>query len=385
MKQLSKICGCVACFFLIVFLGALGSSPVMAKVDCDKNPNHPTCPENPDDPPPPPDPDPVDGPNHALAINGFERKLDIVAIDADGGNPTQVVRNASGHPMSAGPTVWTADGARIVWSDLSYSNLQMVDADGSNRLEILTATNEVQYKIGGQRNLAPSGFDCDGNEASLLYFLARLTDVPGDFSDSNVQEEFFVMDLNDLAVPPVRLTTDEVNRHTTLDVSPDGQFIATWTFQGDGMNYDDPEARFEIRDACAEGLPVLSSWTAEDLQLPDGNLYFARIDWSVEDILAVSGFSDGPDSGDLVEDIHLIDLFPESGAVKVEKIIGSEMPFGDGVNNRRATWSPDGTQLAFTSDHDVYILDTLTGDIAPVAWFKLNRDIDWRPTWVADP
>jgi hypothetical protein len=62
MKLLATFNGCLACLFLIVFLGALGSSPVMAKVDCDKNPNHPTCPENPDDPPPTsePEPDPDD-------------------------------------------------------------------------------------------------------------------------------------------------------------------------------------------------------------------------------------------------------------------------------------------------------------------------------------
>lgn len=60
MKLLAKLNGCVACLLLIVFLVAMGSSPVMAKVDCDKNPNHPTCP-NPDPPPDPePDPDPVD-------------------------------------------------------------------------------------------------------------------------------------------------------------------------------------------------------------------------------------------------------------------------------------------------------------------------------------
>ncbi len=56
MKLLAKFNGCLACLFLIVFLGALGSSPVMAKVDCDKNPNHPTCPDDPDDPPSEPDP-----------------------------------------------------------------------------------------------------------------------------------------------------------------------------------------------------------------------------------------------------------------------------------------------------------------------------------------
>lgn len=61
MKPLAKFNWCLACLFLIVFLMAMGSSPVMAKVDCDKRPEHPTCPDDPNpDPPPPPDPDPED-------------------------------------------------------------------------------------------------------------------------------------------------------------------------------------------------------------------------------------------------------------------------------------------------------------------------------------
>ncbi|MCP4047946.1 MAG: hypothetical protein GY732_18380 [Gammaproteobacteria bacterium] len=333
--------------------------------------------------PPKPDPDPVVEPNHALAINGYARHTDLYAVDLDGSNPVRVVRRASGFAFPAGAMVWSPDGTRIVWSDLSDKNFQMVNVNGSNRQEILTSTEEMSLSIGGQRNLAPSGFDCDGESANLLYFLGLIKDDPFNPSYAESYEEFYVLDLDDLS-SPIRLTNNEFERHTSLEVSPDGQFIATWTYTA-GLNWDEPDARLEIRDACEPGLPVVESlsWTAEDLELPDGNLFFARIDWSSMDILAVSGFSDGPGSGDIVEDIHLFDLTLES--VKAVKIIGSGMDFGAGVNNRRATWSPDGTQLAFTSDHDVYIYDFLSGLFTQIAWFKLNRDIDWRPTWEANP
>jgi WD40 repeat protein len=331
-----------------------------------------------------PPPDPVAEPNHALAINGYEKSLDIYAVDVDGGNPVRIVRRASGFPTSAGATVWSPDGTRIVWSDISYKNLQMVNVDGSNRQEILAPTEEMWPYIGGQRNLAPSGFDCDidgdgfGESANLLYFLGLMITNPlNPLEDAN--EEFFVLDLDDLSVPPIRLTHDtdgELVRHSTLDVSPDGQFIATWTYTS-GENWDAADAQLELRDACQAGLPVIASWTAADLGQVPGYQFFARIDWSSANVLAVSGHNHEVD-----DEIYLIDF---DGSVTAEKLIGTGMVFGEGVNNRRATWSPDGTQLAFTSDHDVYVYDFGENTFTQIASFKLNRDIDWRPTWVKKP
>jgi hypothetical protein len=63
MKQLSNLYRYVACFFLIVFLAALGSSPVVAGDKYCSDPkwaDHPLCIDDPVDPPPEPDPDPDD-------------------------------------------------------------------------------------------------------------------------------------------------------------------------------------------------------------------------------------------------------------------------------------------------------------------------------------
>jgi Tol biopolymer transport system component len=320
-----------------------------------------------------PPPDPVAEPNHALAINGYGKGSDIYAVDVDGSNPVRIVRRAS--PFGA-VMVWSPDGTRIVWSSHYFWNLQMVNVDGSNRQEILAPTEEMMPWILGMRNLAPSGFYCkgegedEGKPANLLYFLGLTKDEGID-----VYEEFYVLDLDNLSTP-TRLTND-FERHTTLDVSPNGQFIATWTYDAPDGNWDDPDARLEIRDACQDGLPVISSWTAYDLGQVPGYQFFSRIDWSSTNFLAVSGWN-----RDVDDEIYLIDL---DGPVIATKLIGADTPFGAGVNNRRATWSPDGTQLAFTSDHDVYVYDFISEVFTNVAWFKTNKDIDWRPTWKAEP
>ena len=85
------------------------------------------------------------------------------------------------------------------------------------------------------------------------------------------------------------------------------------------------------------------------------------------------------------DNIYVIDLTLEP--VTAVKIIGSGSlsGFGPGVRNHRATWSPDGTQLAFISDYDVYVYDLGENTFTQIASFKLNRDIDWRPTWVKNP
>ena len=150
----------------------------------------------------PPRPDRGPPPNHALAIAGFANS-DIRVMDVDGGNSERIARGVSSYPSI--PMVWSPDGAWIIWADGYSPNLQMVNADGSNRQEILASTGEMMPNILGMHNLASSGFDCDGNQANLLYFLGLVTDDPWNWSPEDNYEEFYVLDLDDHVNPVCRL------------------------------------------------------------------------------------------------------------------------------------------------------------------------------------
>jgi hypothetical protein len=251
----------------------------------------------------------------------------------------------------------------------------MVDADGSNRQEILAATGEMMPNILGMHNLASSGFDCSGNQANLLYFLGLVTDDPWNWVPEDSWEDFYVLDLDNISVPPVRLTNNKLERHTNLDVSQDGQFIATWTYDSsEGIS----DGRLEIREVCEPDFPVFSSWTVQDLGGNSGTQFYKRIDWSSNNLLAANGYDEDHDSH-----IYLIDLLSEP--VTALKIIGTGTDFGAGVNNGYASWSPDGSQLAFRSDKEVYTLDINTGAFTLVVASKSIRGVDWRPTWVEKP
>ncbi len=320
-----------------------------------------------------PPPEPPSDSNPALVVAGFGRFSDIYVLDADGGNAHKIVRRASNFTPPAMPTTWTSDGTKIIWSERNSLSLLIVNADGTNKQTLLSPDETMQPWIGGQNNMANSSFACNGSSANLLYFLGAI------LNEAWWHEDFYVLNLNDPTPIPTRLTHNLYERHTTLAVSPDGKLVATWTVDEPDDGWQSPNSRLEIRDLCQAGLPVLDFWTASDLGLRNGQQFFARIAWSVNDILAVSGHNvEGRE-----DEIYLIDL--ANGPVTATKIIGTGMPFGEGVNNRRANWSPDGSILVFSSDYEIHTLDIDTGTINFVIDGVKVRDVDWRDNWVQNP
>lgn len=325
--------------------------------------------------PPKPDPNPVTESNPALAVAGFNT-VDIRVMDVDGGNSELIVRKAApGAP--AMPMVWSPDGTRLVWAYGFGNNLQMADSDGSNRQEIFAATEEMRPWLGGSKNLAASGYYCPVGPGNYIYFLGLVTDDPWNWSSETSQEEFYVLDIDSLPAPPVRLTFDESERHSTLAVSPDGQLIAAWTYDAsEGIS----EGRLEIRDACSDGLDVIQSWTPEQLGHNEDFWWYLSIDWSVDDMLAVVGATDAWTSA-----IYLVELLPDPETVTATKLIAPGLENGEGIKNHLARWSPDGKMMAYSSDDRVYVLDTESGEITFIVNTKSDKDLDWRPTWEANP
>lgn len=294
----------------------------------------------------------------------------IYGFDLDG-QEDRIKRRASGFRFLSMPTVWSADGTKIIWLKNDGGTLNLINADGTNHQVIVSPDDYLDPRIGGQRNLSTTAIDCSESQVNLLYFLGTVT------MGADTSEEFFNFDIDNPAQLPIQLTSDPDLRHTTLEVSPDGKRIATWTTEK-GSSWS--SGRLEIRDACQDDLPVIESWTAEQLGQEAGFLYFARIDWSADDILAIGGHSL------LVSEreVWLIDLNSTTNPTAM-KLFGNGETIGTGINTDRPSWSPDGLKLAYVLGSEVWVLNTVTGESSFVTSDVWVRDIDWRPNWVANP
>ena len=313
-----------------------------------------------------------------VLASAFRRdNTDVYVVDV-GGTLEKRISRASKFWGQAMPTVWSADATKFIWTPREDLSIHLSNPDGTGEQIIVPATEEMYPWIGGQRNLAPADRGCDGSSANLLYFLGQFP------KRESGMEEMFVVDLDDPGAS-IQLTDNQSERFSTIALSPDGRLIATWAFPSPGHSWS--EGALQIRDAC-DPETIFYSWTASDLGQVEGFVYFARIDWSVTDLLAVSGH-EFP-AGDGYDDLWLIDLNVENPVAT--KIIGDGTGFGEGADNRRPTWSPDGTKLAFVSsnqagasDYDLCILDTTTGEISNIGRVGEVRDLDWRSTWAATP
>lgn len=297
----------------------------------------------------------------------------LFVFEEDGVRNQIIVERASGKLYNTLPLTWSPDGSKIIWVDGEPGTINMSNPDGSDEQVILPFDGVIVPHFGGIRNIASTGIDCSGNPANHLYFQARIS------TDEDWVADFYFLDLNALPSTPVRLTESGGKNFQSIMMSPAGTEIATWTHELADGDHRNPNARLEIRDLCGVGLPVIFSLTASDLGLPLGS-QIHETSWSVDGLLAVA--VDFPPNYD--HDIYLIDMNVAPSSMHAVKIIGAGTGIGDGLENTRARWTPDGKTLVFVSDfHSMYSLDIETGIVELLHNSgTVIRDIEWRPNWV---
>lgn len=128
MKLLAKFNGCLACLFLIVFLGAMGSNPVIAADVCVKKRYLPKC-DPPTDPPPNPDPEP--DPEQTIPAFAYYCKNNpnsgaICLANEDGSNPTKIFTTQKFHGDDFEISAFQSDGSGSVLVE-DYGVLSQID------------------------------------------------------------------------------------------------------------------------------------------------------------------------------------------------------------------------------------------------------------------
>jgi hypothetical protein len=300
--------------------------------------------------------------------------VSLYVVDRDGSNLTQVLHNASYARHRGSPTIWSATGDEIIYSFVDrWMSIRSVNIDGSGVRELVRSTDSVGTSIGGQRNIAAGAVDCDGSASNLLYFLGGIRD------DEWYHTDFFVIDLGSSDSTPLRLTNNSSERHFTLASSPTRPLIVAWAYGDPQASPSNEGSRLEIRDLCQPGVPVVHSWTKAELRLPIDS-YVAALAWSSIDLLAAAVRIPGEE-----EQMYFIDIANPSAVGTAVKIAGAGVGFGEGVENFRAAWSPDGEYFAFMSNGLLYYLDVAAGTFHFVIDPVLDRDVDWRPTWIEQP
>jgi len=184
--------------------------------------------------------------------------------------------------------------------------------------------------------------------------------------DDQLNYDVYVVDPADPGAQPVRLTTDGRNNGNP-DWSPDGTKIAYdgWAeFGGPRIQVmdtspatDDWTVISEPCDPAAEGCygDFQPAWS------PDGT----RIAF-----VSTRPNADGTDEGSY--EIHVMDAAGEVGTLADARRLTNDPPdeFGPDIENSQATWSPDGTRIAFLSTGrgtepdscDLWVMDSVDGD-----------------------
>ena len=341
--------------YLSVLLFTLLAMPLVSYAHCKgkHTGDHEHCTGGEDPPPSPP-------PNSALTFKGGKSD-GIYVMDIDGSNTRKL---GGGKQEDTRNVAWFPDGSGVVWTERRFhgnsveARIKYWDRNTDSVSIVFTPTTLVDPWLGDNDTIETAIDGCGGTDQRLVYFLPNSKTVP-DIVSFDVDNS---SSLNVVAVDPNL-------GFGGLAVSKDGLLLATFT-----ISHIDPTApaRLEIRNICAEGAPILWSWTVDELGISSDNwIHMNEMDWSHDFRLAVAQEN---------EDIWLIDPFPLSGTVTAERLTGPGTEFGVGVAQVSPTWSPDNSLIAFGSEGVIYTIDVSSREINQVS-DKQVYQVDWRDNW----
>jgi Tol biopolymer transport system component len=310
-------------------------------------------------------------------------ETDIYVIQADGSG----LANVTGGGGREQAFSWSPDGARIAFArHVGNADLYTIGADGS-ALVRLTETPSTEYSP----LWAP-----DGRRVLFGFTQAYATELRVTGPEGGA----------------VRSVTDSVAHKPDFAWSPDGSHIAFTML--DGYNQGDvyvmavpdetgvpaPEGtnltQHPAHDCCvawapdSERLLFLSSRSGERASLPRegrGN-GIAYTDLRVHAALG----GEGQNPAGMVRAVTTVEPEPPQGIYLVRRDgSGLTQLTNGGGRERQASWSPDGTRIAFVSNRDgndeIYLLTLPEGTESPGGTLTRLTDSperDWYPAWSPD-
>ncbi|MBK8900171.1 MAG: PD40 domain-containing protein [Anaerolineaceae bacterium] len=248
----------------------------------------------------------------------------LFVVDRDGGNPRQLA--AAGNNT---PPRWSPDGRKIAYEH--EQNLMLFDLAANRAMQLVDLAGEQQI------------VDWATDGTAILFAS----------NHHSPQEAMFGLYQYELVTGEVEPLVENMENIAYADLSPDGRFLA-FTSNANSNHVD------------IYHLYLLDVPTGEIAQL--GEREAAHIAWSP--------------GGDWIA----ISSYEANGDIFIIRPDGSELTrlTDSGEDEWGSIWSPDGTQIAFTSERFVEQALPATAVPSPANFTRIDLPNDLRPRGISD-